>query len=359
LNRQPHRLFGLGVWSDSPLAPLDVLPTAARTDVRIWLASAPRWLVDLDLAAEGPVWYVSPHLDAAGRPLLTASFVGDGYICLRYREGTEFFLDRRGTEIAARLPDSLTVEDVTSYVLGPVLGFLLRLRGTTCLHASAVAIGERAVVFVGAEGAGKSTLAGAMAMRGVPVLSDDVVPIERRGDAFLVHPGWAWVRLWPHAVRAVADLGPAAHWQAALATERRYNLDLLEHGYRFHHDPLPLGAIYLLRTDARPVTELGLAPVGALDAVMSLVANTFAARLLDPPARALEFDVLTALVGAVPVRRVLNGGSVDRLAELCDAIDEDVARIVGTDGRHSSKVEHASSAVQRSFGTHPLPSPRQ
>ena len=352
MSRPARRVFGFGVWSDVVLAPLEDLPVAPEADVRIWLASAPRWLADLDgTGAAGPDWYVSPHLDAAGRPLVTASFVNDGrYVRLHYREGTEFFLDRRGTEIAARWPDSLTLDDITAYLLGPVLGFLLRLRGTTCLHASAVAMAGRAVVFVGVEGAGKSTMAGAMAERGFPVLSDDVVPLEERSDTFLAHPGWACVRLWPPSVRALAHMGPAEHWRLAAADGRRYNLDLLRHGYRFQDHPLPLGVIYLLRTDARPTTVLGLESVSALDAVMSLVANTFAARLLEPAARAKEFDVLTRLVASVPVRRVQNGGSIDRLADLCQAIQEDVSHILGTNDLGAGEIDLDATTADRPAG---------
>lgn len=333
------------MWCDVRLAPLDDLPAASAPDVRIWLASQPGWFAGLGRDSIGPDWYISPLLDDAGRPLVTAAFVGDGkYIRLRYREGTEFYLDRRGTEIVASRHESLTVEEVTSYVLGPVLGFLLRLRGTTCLHASAVEIAGRAVAFVGVEGAGKSTLAGAMAERGCPVLSDDVVPLEESAGGFLAHPGWACVRLWPPSVIAMSKMGAGAHWRAAAASERRYNLDLLRQGYRFQDRALPLGVVYLLRSDARPVAALGLEPVSSLDAVMSLVANTFAARLLDAPGRAREFDVLTRLVASVPVRRVQNGGSLDRLADLCQAIHDDVLQRVDPGRVDGAELAHASSA---------------
>jgi len=42
--------------------------------------------------------------------------------------------------------DPLTAEDAVVYLLGPVLGFIMRLRGIVPLHASAVMIGSGAVV---------------------------------------------------------------------------------------------------------------------------------------------------------------------------------------------------------------------
>src|SRR5687767_4139137 len=51
---------------------------------------------------------------------------------------------------------------------------LMRLRADAIFfHASTVAIGGRGVMFVGAKGAGKSTLALALAARGVPLLGDE------------------------------------------------------------------------------------------------------------------------------------------------------------------------------------------
>jgi hypothetical protein len=123
-------------------------------------------------------------------------------------------------------------------------------------------------------------------------------------------------------------MDPRRAWQGGVSEERRYNLDLLPHGYRFQTGPLPLGVIYLLRTDARPTSVLGFETVRAQDALMSLVANTFAARLVRSADRAKEFELLAHLVAAVPVRRLHNGGSLDRLPDLCAAIQSDVSQFV-------------------------------
>ena len=83
---------------------------------------------------------------------------------------------------------------------GPFWGLLLRFRGVTCLHASAVAIGGSVIAFVGAEGAGKSTTAAAFARAGYAAVSDDVVAlVERKGD-FFVSPSYPHLCLWPESV---------------------------------------------------------------------------------------------------------------------------------------------------------------
>ena len=101
------------------------------------------------------------------------------------------------------MAENLTIEDMATYLLGPVLGLLLRLRGVTCLHASAVAFGETAVAFVGSEGAGKSTTAAALARRGHAILSDDIVALAEHNGSFFVHPAYPYLCLWPESVESL------------------------------------------------------------------------------------------------------------------------------------------------------------
>ena len=65
-----------------------------------------------------------------------------------------------------------------SYLFGSVLAILCYRRGLFPLHGSCVLLDGEAVVFSGASGAGKSTLATALALRGHPLLCDDVCAID-------------------------------------------------------------------------------------------------------------------------------------------------------------------------------------
>src|SRR5439155_24208272 len=135
----------------------------SATDVQIWLQSSPSSLGEM-LETAPELWYTSPDQDDRGSPNLTAwKMARQAYFKLHYSDGTEFIIDRKGTEVWCVWPDTLTLEDAVVYLLGPVLGFVLRLRGITCLHASAISVGDRAVVLLGPAGAGKSTTAAAFA----------------------------------------------------------------------------------------------------------------------------------------------------------------------------------------------------
>jgi len=93
---------------------------------------------------------------------------------------------------------------------------------------------------------------------------------------------------------------------------------------RFETRPLPLGAIYILgerRAEAAPFVE-AVRPRAAL---LSLVADTFANKVLDREMRAREFDVLSRVVSSVPVRRIFAHSDPSHIQELCKAIREDLA----------------------------------
>jgi hypothetical protein len=73
---------------------------------------------------------------------------------------------------------SLSVDLCWAPLVGLAPAILLRDRGETVLHGSALAVGAGAFVIVGDAGRGKSTLSLGMARRGAAVASDDLVAFE-------------------------------------------------------------------------------------------------------------------------------------------------------------------------------------
>ncbi|MBA3757231.1 MAG: hypothetical protein H0X02_13890 [Nitrosomonas sp.] len=214
----------------------------------------------------------------------------------------------------------MTLEDTATYLLGPVLGFILRLRGHTCLHASAIAVGDAAIALLGPAGAGKSTTAAAFAKANYPVLSDDVVALSHEGDEFLVQPAYPRLRLWPNSVNTLYGSVDALP-RLTPSWDKRY-LDLTLDGYQFHQQPLPLRAIYILQErtkDPAPFVEAVPPGIG----LISLVGNTYSTHLLDKTMRANEFRSLDRLLASVPLRQVTPHADPTYLTDLCDTILRD------------------------------------
>jgi hypothetical protein len=320
-----HTVFGLTVHSNHPipgLAPIENFFSAA--DVAIHLGMSPEFRGTVSIGSEA-LKYESSYTDESGNPGLRIWKTADGvFLHLVYYDGIEFWLEREGKSAWAVWPDTSTLDDVASYLLGPVLGLLLRLQGVTCLHASAVALEDRSVVFVGEEGAGKSTTAAAFALQGHGVISDDVAALMESPEGFQVIPAYPHLCLWPDSVETLYGSSEALPCFSTGWEKRR--LKLGERGTSFENRSLPLGAIYLLgdrRPDPAPFVE-GIRPQAAL---LALLADTFANKVLDREMRAREFAFLGRLVTTVPIRRVHPHNDARRLQELCRIIREDFATL--------------------------------
>ena len=278
--------------------------------------------------------YLSPYHDEAGNPVLKIWKVGSGnFSRLAYSDGTQFWLDREGTEVWATWPDNLTIEDAATYLLGPILGRVLRLRGVTCLHASAVAFGKQALAFVGPEGAGKSTTAAALALRGHAILSDDVVALTERDGTFFVEPAYPYLCLWPESVQSIYG-SPEALPRITPNYEKRC-LSLEKQKLGFQEQALPLAAIYILRerrSDAAPLLEA----ITPREAFLSLVANTFGTNVVEGTMRANEFETLGRVVPGVRIRQLWAHEDPSRLPELCQQICTDLQDI---NSRRSASLE--------------------
>jgi hypothetical protein len=190
-----------------------------------------------------------------------------------------------------------------------------------CLHASAVRVGDHAVAFAGPQGAGKSTLAAACALSGCPAISDDLSAIVD-AEPPRVQWGAPYLRMRPGAIETMATaLGQA---ESLTPAPDGHCLDLTQPTAR-REPPLPLAAIYCLSRTAEPArADVQIDPMRARLAVMTLLGDTWAARLQTPAERAHELDVLLRLVARVPVRRLTLGSGVDR--SVVDAVVADVSR---------------------------------
>ena len=321
-----HFFTAYGLRLSSNLLPPGVvgLLPVGTADLRIHFGYAPPNLAHRLVPTEPP-WYSSTERTPSGESvLLVWKLDSDRFYRFRYADGTEFLLDSDGGELWATWPENMTLEDTATYLLGPILGCLLRLRGVTCLHASAVLIEGRAVALVGPAGSGKSSTAAALAAKGFPVLSDDIVALDQRDSRLWAQPGYPRLNLWPDSVQALYG----ASDQLPLITPpwpKRF-LDVAKPPLAFHPAPAPMGAVYLLEaTDEPGLPQVQMSNNRA--GLVSLVANTYANYLLDPPLRAREFKLLGEVIASVPVRRLRFAATPQSFGQLPGVILEDLRHL--------------------------------
>jgi hypothetical protein len=328
-----YEAYGLVLQSNLPIEGLMTARSSKNSpDVKINLGSTPAG----DVAdSDRTLRYASSYLDEVGEPVLQVWARGKAdFFQIRFSDGVEFWLDQDFSTIWGHWPEKLTLQYALGYLLGPVFGLLLRLRGVICLHASAVNINDRSAVFVGSEGAGKSTTAAAFARQGYRVLSDDIVGLVERGQEFQTLPASPRINLWPDSVEILYGSREVLP-RITGGFDKRYLVLGENAGARFEERALRLGAIYILGDGTAEDKEC-VEEVTQKTALMLLVPNTYATNFLDAEQRAEEFAILSRLVAAVPVRMINSRKDVAGPEELCQIIRRDFAAL----GSPMSPLDH-------------------
>lgn len=245
-----YRLAGLSVDSEFALPGLiGIAPGQGAFDVTIRRRPVP---LSLDGASNsGPTWQID----------------GDRFL-LRIPDVARFLLTA-GREIAFETENGTPTEDVSIFLVGSIFGILLHQRENVVLHASAVRVGGKAVLFCGASGAGKSTIAAALDRQGYPVVSDDVCAIDvTPSGQIIVQPDGRLLKLWNHTIEnlQLADSKGAA-------VRNRLEKFYVEPDAAFD-EPLPLGAVYELR-EARPPHAPGIERPNVVDSALLLRRNAY------------------------------------------------------------------------------------
>ncbi len=204
-------------------------------------------------------------------------------------------------------------------ILGAALAVLLYQRGKFVLHASAVAVGGEAVVFVGNKGHGKSTMAAMLCSRGHQLLADDTVVIDlNEGDRHLVLPGFPQFKLYPDSVIATSDDDPEKLEEVASNLMKRS-----QRAENFCAETLPLRAIYVLSEG----TEVQITQLVPQETIKHLISNTYMARFSSDWLRgiaATNLEQCTAIANQTPVYLLERPRDLSILEDVALAVEKQV-----------------------------------
>lgn len=303
------RVHGLLLRSEIPL-PLTAVETRRPADVTVRVAST----------RHDPVPPNHSRQDDPDDPWAIESWL-DGRLVVEFPESAAFDV---ATDAITLLTDDTADPDFLAHlILDHVLPRVVALRGDLMLHAAA-AVGPsgRAHVFVGETGAGKSTLAAALASHGWPLLDDDGIRLTTTGQDLRAVPGAPSVRLLPDAATTILpDAGPGTPL-AAGHPKRRFDLTA---SHPIADAPAPVGGVYLL--EARTGSRASLERIGLAEIVRTVARHGFhiAAEPTDITRR--TFEHATALAEAAPVWRLLRPDAIDDLPGTLHLLEEHDARL--------------------------------
>ncbi len=312
-------LYGLAVSSPVPL-PGRPLAASTPVDVTVHFAAAPAGTADPDASGDGERIHTSETVDGGEPSLVVDRFDRARYLRLTYAEGIRFHIGFDGQDVWSDWTAPLTVADAVTFLLGPVMGVVLRHRRVPSLHASAVILEGRAWGFVGPGGAGKSTLAAAFAAQGDAMLTEDVLALrpEAGHAGWLAAPAYAEIRLWDEGASLVrAD---AATLPALSPTWPKRGLDLARHRLPFATGPAPLGGLFILDEVRPDAVEPQCARVGASAGLIDLVANAYVNYLASTKSLAYELQELAEVARAVPLWQLRAGAGQEGLARTLDRV---------------------------------------
>lgn len=270
-----YRVAGLSVRSDIVLPGL-IAGGADDEPADVAIRRTPVALEFDGATASGPTWQMA-----------------DDRFLLRIPDIARFLLTG-GRDIAFDMENSRAPDEAAPFLVGTVFGILLHQRRRIVLHASAVCVGGKAVLFCGPAGAGKSTLAASLMQRGYQSVADDLCGIEFK-PAPMAHPDGRRLKLWADAI-ARLDLGASRG-------------DLVRHGLRKYYVESPamyphalsVGAVYLLRDTYAPYSP-GITPVNIVDAALLLQRGGFRPGLIRRMGLREEyFRAAAAIVNAAGV----------------------------------------------------------
>ncbi|MEP6494815.1 MAG: hypothetical protein ABJF01_19165 [bacterium] len=311
MNAHRYQLFGLSIQSTL------VLPGAPVTDD---VHTIPDVIVSWEDEStwDGTGWRMAPPSSPPRLPSVGAN--RDGATLLAWGDHLRFIISAMGDRIRV-VSDPASLAFAPTVLVGFGLGYTLSMRGVVCLHGCALARGTGAISLLGDSGAGKSTVAAALVLRGAALLSDDLTVIRRTALGIVAEPGCANVRLRSasamHLLGTEAGLARVPYIDKLLWEASSANASVT----RFFTHPVPLEAVYVLdATDHTAGVEVG-PRLSRLDALHRLVAARY------PPCqlRSLtqeHLNQLSALTADVPLHVIRHSKRWDQLPELVERLSE-------------------------------------
>jgi len=169
-----------------------------------------------------------------------------GKMLIRFRQQVRFLISD-GCNVQYQILSNYDTNELQQFMLGPVMAALIHQRGDIPLHASAVEVNDRAVLFAGETGSGKSTLAASVMQLGYRLLADDVSVVDFDiNKCPFIYPAIPLFKLWD-------DSATELMLQQELLMKLGENIEKKGIAVdNFCTDSKPLKTIFILKKGAAP-----------------------------------------------------------------------------------------------------------
>lgn len=232
-------------------------------------------------------------------------------------EGIGDMLVTRDEVVIAPYSDS-TVEAMDYLVYGWAPRFIRVLRREFSVHASAVVIPGGAIAVMGAAMAGKSTTTLGLVRRGLPLIIDDVLPVDFTDEGAVVH-GWARPL---HLRDSAANFFQVSREKSFVTpAETKVQLNLPSHTHS-----LPLR--FLVELQPNPLVDsVTVTRLSGVEALRACMRNTNSTGISGADGRGkVFFEWVTTLSQTVPIYQLTRpeeGWCLDAVLDSLQQLVED------------------------------------
>ena len=261
------------------------------------------------------VWNPQTHPDINTQPRVEIVYSGPGWLANRNRtflvhntpSGSylkisglgNYFVSKDGQNIIQLPPLAhIKISQMAEALIGPCLILGLAFQQTWCLHASAVWMQGKLVIFLGASGYGKSTLASFLdhslenfSCRYV----DDILPVGLSAGYLQAYLHYPQLKIEPE--RQPALIAP---------------------------EVLPVSAVYILAPATDQNQAVVINPLSSSQAMLALIRFTVAARLFNRELLAWQMEFCSRAARNLPVRLLAYPHQLDMLPIIEDSIIADL-----------------------------------
>jgi hypothetical protein len=327
-------LFGFCLESDYAFrTPMTAAPLGAVPDLRFQLvnvAAAHAFEAEQRL-------FQSSDKNRFGESSVEAYATSAGFV-MRFPRVADFWL--APGEIRCELVNPAYDFMVEICLLGHVMAYYLELTDRAALHAGAVVVNDRAVLFAADRTGGKSTLVASLVEAGFPLLADDISAlIEQNGRVHCQH-GFPQMKLTPEQARRF--VGEVEGFPLVHPAFTKLSVPAERVG-KVVSSSLPVACVYLLarRPEHAPGEgEITIDTVVAGEAMIQLVRHAFLAHLFDSHSdcpllgkqdgangsrlHASRFQLHARIAQSVPVKRLCYPSGYEHLPSVHRAIAADL-----------------------------------
>jgi len=225
--------------------------------------------------------------------------------------------------------------------LGPICAFWLEMLGTPCLHAGAVAVGGRAVAFLGGKGAGKTSLVAAMMLRNHSLMTDDLLAVDTVEGGAVAYSSYPQLRM--SCEQAAYFRGAYTDLARAQRGSEKRRVAVGRGGFgRSSSESTRLACVYVpQRYEPRNVgdDDVEIAPVTAGEAITELIRHSFTPRMINAVGwQAQRLGRVARVCEAVPIRRITYASGLEKLEAVGEAVEQDIEHAVADGKRQDASL---------------------